>query len=721
MGAKTSGRITLKGKAVTGETDSPTPPRWRQLLGRIPTAVVVFGSMVVAAAILTLPIFPGEQTVSLKLGDVSTQDVLAPRSITYVSDSLTEQARAQAAAAVTPVYDPPDPLIARERAESLQAALAFITNVRSDPYSTLEEKLSDLNQLTQVHLSTETATRILQLSDIDWELVQQEAKAVLERIMRQPIGPNQLDEIVDSIPNYVSLSLPETQIALVSELVRTLVVPNSLYNEAATEALREDASANAESVTRSFITGQVVIARGKIVTEADLEAVFMLGLTTEALNLRSAASMIMAVILSTVLLSLFISQFHQELPRRIRSVFLYCLILLTFLAVARIMVPDHTVLPFLFPIAAMGILVACLFGRGLGIITAMLLSTFAGWLGSNQLEIALFGGLSSLTAVLLLGKGEKPLRFFTAGLAAGVTGSLVVVITRLSEPASDLIGIITLIACSFANGLISASLSLGLLFLIGNLFDIPTNLQLLDLSRPDHPLLREILMQAPGTYQHSLQVANLAEYAGERIGANTLLLRVGALYHDAGKATQPKFFVENQAAESNPHDRLDPESSARLIIQHARDGLDLARKHRLPTRVRDLIVEHHGTLRANFQYGQALKAAEGHPENIDESKFRYPGPRPRSKEAAILMLADGVEAKYRAIAPSSPEDVEKLVQNVLDERVAQRQFDNTDLTLHDLEMVREALIDALRGRAHSRLRYPEDEKKQPERTTHPKR
>jgi putative nucleotidyltransferase with HDIG domain len=706
---------------VRSDTGSPPPPRWRQLLGRIPTAVVVAGSMVLAVAILTLPILPGEQTVSLKLGDVATQDVLAPRSITYVSDVLTEQARQQAAAAVTPVYDPPDPLIAREQAERLQAALDFITNVRSDPYSNLDEKLIDLGKLSQVTLSKETATRILQLSDIDWEQVQQEAKAVLERIMRQPIGPNQLGEIVESIPNFVSLSLPEAQITLVTELVRNLVVANSLYNEAATEQLRREASANVESVTRSFITGQVVVARGKVVNEADMEAIFMLGLTTEALNLRTAASMVLGVILSTVLLAMFISQFHPEMTRRVRSVFLYCLIQVTFLAVARIMVPDHTVLPFLFPIAAMGILVASLFGRGLGILTGMLLATFTGWLGSNQLEIALYGGLSSLTAVLLLGNGEKPLRFFAAGLAAGVTGAVVVIITRLAEPASDLIGILMLIACSFANGLLSASLSLGLLFLIGNLFDIPTNLQLLDLSRPDHPLLREILIQAPGTYQHSLQVANLAEYAGQRVGANTLLLRVGALYHDAGKALQPKFFVENQAAEGNPHDLLDPESSARLIIQHAHDGLGLARKHRLPTRVRDLIAEHHGTLRANYQYGLALKAAEGRPENIDESKYRYPGPRPRSKEAAILMLADGVEAKYRAVAPSSPEEVEKLVRDVLDDRVAQHQFDDTDLTLHDLDVIREALIDALRGRTHSRLRYPEDEKKQPERTTRPKR
>jgi cyclic-di-AMP phosphodiesterase PgpH len=696
---------------VNGNLDSGALPRWRNFFGRIPVALVAILSLVVAAAILTLPVLPGEQTVSLQLGDVSTQEVLAPRSVTYTSTILTNQARDQAAAAVAPVYDPPDPLIARQQAETLQSALDYITLVRSDPYSGLPEKLTDLAHLTQVTLPAETATRILQLGDMEWESVQQEARAVLERIMRQPIGPNQLPDVLESIPNYVGLSFPENQISLVADLVRSLVIPNSLYNATATDKLRADAAANTEPVTRSFITGQVVIPRGKVVTDADMEAVYMLGLTTESLNLRNSASMLLAVVLATVLLSMFVVQFHPEMVRRLRSVFLYCLILLVFLTVARIMVPGHAVLPFLFPLVALGILIACLFGRGLGILSAMLLGAFAGWLGGNQLEITLYGGLSAMTAILLLGRGEKPLRFFTAGFAAGLTGSLIVVITRLSEPASDLVGILTLIAASFINGILSGSLALGLLFLIGNLFDITTNLQLLDLSRPDHPLLREILLESPGTYQHSLQVANLAEHAGERVGANTLLLRVGALYHDAGKSSQPKFFVENQAADGNPHDRLDPETSARLIIEHVRDGLNLSRKHRLPTRVRDLIAEHHGTLRASYQYGLALTAAGGRAEKIDESKFRYPGPRPQSKEAAILMLADGVEAKFRAVAPATPEDVEKLVRSVLEDRVADHQFDDTDLTLHDLDILRTALVDALRGRTHSRLLYPDDETK----------
>lgn len=692
---------------------APTPlPRWRLFLRRISTWLLVLYSVLFAVLLLILPILPGERTVSLKLDDVAPQEVLAPRAVSYVSAVLTKQAREQATAQVAPVYDPADPRIARQQAETLHTILAYIASVRADPYATPDQKLSDLENLTQAHLYPSTAAQILQLSDLEWDLMQREAEDVLERIMRQQIQPSQLEEIRSSIPADVSFALPEQQALLVSQIVQPLVVPNSLYNEQETQDSRGKAAQAVEPLTRSYVPGQVVVTRGKLVSEADLEAVANLGLTTESLNVRSAASMTLAVVLLTGLLLLFIARFHPEIGQNIRQSLLLALLLLLFLISIRLLVPGRTVIPYLVPVASLGMVVASLFGAGLGILIAMLFASIAGLIGGNALDLSLYFGLSSLTAVLLLGKGGKPVSFFVAGLAAGLTGIAVVLVTRLQEPASDMIGILTLSGASLANGLLSGSLALGLLFLLGIVFDVTTNLHLLELSRPDHPLLREILLNAPGTYQHSLQVANLAEYAGERIGANTLLLRVGALYHDAGKALHPKFFVENQGADVNPHDRLDPEASARLIIQHTKDGLDLARKHHLPAVVSNLIAEHHGTLRTNFQYGAALKAAGNDPANVDETHFRYSGPRPRSKEAAILMLADGVEAKFRAVSPTTPEDIDALVRHVIDDRLAQHQFDETNITLLDLDQIRQAFSDALRGRIHGRLRYPEDEKSQ---------
>ncbi|HJW84936.1 MAG TPA: HDIG domain-containing protein, partial [Anaerolineae bacterium] len=231
--------------------------------------------------------------------------------------------------------------------------------------------------------------------------------------------------------------------------------------------------------------------------------------------------------------------------------------------------------------------------------------------------------------------------------------------------------------------------------------------QLLELARPTHPLLNELMRKSPGTYHHTLMVANLAEQAAVRIGANALLTRVGAFYHDVGKVARPYMFVENQIGGSNVHDQLDPQTSAEIIVSHIRDGLELARKYRLPPRVRAFVPEHHGTMRAGFLYQKALERAGGDASKLDESSFRYPGPKPQSKETALLMLADGVEAAVRATQPGSPEQVAEIVKKVIDDRVAQGQLEECPLTLNDLRLARESFVAMLQGVFHPRLQYPE--------------
>ena len=690
------------------ETRDPSTSLWHRIGTWGPLVALVVISAVLAVAILLLPLLPGERAVSLNLGEVAAQDILAPRSVTFVSTVLTEQARQVAADAVTPVYDPPDPSIARQQAERLRASLAYISAVRSDAFATPEQKLADLSATRDIPISNESATQLLQLSDVDWQLIQNESQVVLEQVMRREIRPESVEEIRGSLPAYVSLELPENRAQLVANLLSPLIIPNSIYNEAGTQALREEAARDVAPITRSFVAGQVVVARGRPVTPSDLEAVQALGLTPGPLDVRETLSTILTVALLATLLLLYLQRFPLGRRPRFRHAALLAILLLFYVAAARLMIPSHTVLPYLFPAASLALCLAGLFNPGLGIIGGFLIASVAGVLAGGRLELALFTGLGALMAVLTLGRAERPLNFFFAGLTSALTGIAVILLSRLLEPTSDLIGVLTLTAASLGNGVLSGSLAIGFLLLAGSTFDITTNMQLLELSRPDHALLRLMLRNAPGTYQHSLQVANLAEHAGESISANTLLLRVGALYHDAGKASRPKYFVENQGPDGNPHERLEPESSAKLIIEHVRDGLDLARKYRLPTRVRDLIPEHHGTLRANFQYNLALKSAGGDASKVDESLFHYPGPRPRSREAALLMLADGVEAKFRAVGPTSQEEIEALVRSVIDDRLSQQQFVETDLTLQDLERIRRSFVETLRGSLHTRLKYPDD-------------
>ncbi|MDP2954037.1 MAG: HDIG domain-containing protein, partial [Chloroflexota bacterium] len=244
-------------------------------------------------------------------------------------------------------------------------------------------------------------------------------------------------------------------------------------------------------------------------------------------------------------------------------------------------------------------------------------------------------------------------------------------------------------------------------FLLGNIFGISTAFQLLDLAQPTQPLLKELLLSAPGTYHHSIIVGNLAETAAQSIGANPLLARVGAYYHDIGKSKRPWFFGENQLDGVNIHDNLPPETSADIIISHVREGLTLARQHRLPGIIRDYIAQHHGTFLTLPFYRQALKDKSA--QDVDAQDFRYPGPKPQTREAAILMLADTCEAAVRSIHPHSPQELAQLIDKLIQDRLVDGQLDQCELRLRDLAAIKEAFASTLQGMFHSRVAYPEAE------------
>jgi putative nucleotidyltransferase with HDIG domain len=244
-------------------------------------------------------------------------------------------------------------------------------------------------------------------------------------------------------------------------------------------------------------------------------------------------------------------------------------------------------------------------------------------------------------------------------------------------------------------------------YFLAQMLGMTTALQLIELSRPDQPLLQLLLHTAPGTYQHSLQIANLVEQAAERIGADPLLTRVGALYHDVGKIVNSVFFIENQfPGEVDSHDNLDPAVSAAMIISHIPEGLNLARKYHLPRRIQDFISEHHGTMLTRYQYKRAVEVAGGDESCVDKEKFRYPGPPPQSRETALIMLADGCEARVRAEHPRDEAELRALIKSTIEHRVAIGALNDTNLTLHDLDVIEDSFTTTLRGIYHPRIQYP---------------
>jgi putative nucleotidyltransferase with HDIG domain len=669
-------------------------------------SLLIGSTFAIAVMALLAPLIAPLSRPSLQVGVVATQDIQAPRAITYQSSLLTDEQRDTVARALPPVYTSPDTSIARKQLERLRAAIAFISSVRADTYSTTDQKISDLSALEDIQMNQDLAQRILALPEQRWQAVQQEAIVVLEQIMRTTIRDDRLAEARRSLPAMVSLSLTEDQAAIVASLVEAFVVPNSFYSPELTEAARQQARQSVSPVTRSFITGETIVQRGSVITAEDLEALQALGLVQSQYSWKEVVSMACLAFLVIIFVILYLRR-NPVLLQDTRGLTLMVILFLVWLVSARLVIPGHTLLPYIFPVAAYGMLVAVLFSNEIALITSLALAVLVAYGLPFSLEIAMYYAIGSFFGILTLGRARRVMSFFLSGAAVAVGGALIAIVYRLPEPTTDLVGIISISGGALLNGFSSAGLTILLQFFMAQFLGMTTALQLMEISRPDHPLLQYLLRNAPGTYQHSLQVANLAEQAAEHIGADTLLTRVGALYHDVGKAKTPVFYIENQVlGNENPHNDLAPEASAHMIVQHVLDGITLAKKYHLPRRIQDFILEHHGLMITRYQYANALKAAGGDESKIDIEQFRYPGPKPRSRETAILMLADGCEARVRADRPKDEAELRKIIQEVFDNRIAQGQLDDTNLTLNDLSELAESFSTTLRGIYHPRIEYP---------------
>ena len=667
---------------------------------------VLLFSLISCTAILSIPLDNTEQTFGLKVQDVAPQDIRAPFPLTYDSEVLTAAARETAGNDVATVFYPPSSSITRQQLERLNFALDFIDAVRMDSYATREQQMADLASMADIRLDLESAETILDLNEARWDTVKAETLSVLEQVMHSEIRQGRSEEARRTIPALISISLPEAQAELVGKLTPAFVAPNSLPDEEATLALEQAARDQVEIVEISYAQGETIISRGEVVSDLELEALQVYNLLRAPDPWTTIATNAGFILLIGGTFSLYAYRTHPKMIMASNMALVLSLLFIFNTLGMQLMIPGRTILPYIFPAATIPILLSVLFSPNMGVVSALVVGTIGGFIAPRGLEMALYLTMSGILAALMIGKAERLGSFMWTGMAAAVGASLVILVFRLPDPAMDLIGKAQLLGASILSGLLSTSLGFGLLLGIGYILGITTSLQLIELSRPNHPLLQQLLRNSPGTYQHSLQVSNLAEQAARAINADDLLTRVGALYHDVGKTQRPQFFIENQVAGQNIHEQLDPKTSADIILGHVRDGMELARKYRLPANVRAFINEHHGTMETSYQFSAAVEAAGGDEKLINRKDYTYPGPRPRSRETAILMLADGVEAAARAETPQSDEEIERLVHWVFEDRLSKGQLDRTDLTLRDVDTVRNSFILTLKNIYHPRIRYP---------------
>lgn len=678
-------------------------PKWSVFFRAIALFVIALASY--GAMISPMALRP--DTMPLEAGEVAPRDLQAPYAIDYVSEVRTDDARESAALTVAPVYSTADPSIAREQIGSLRDTLLFINMVRMDVYASPEQKSSDLRALASIQLPDDTIETILVLGDSQWDAIQQESLSVLEQMMRNSIRQGDVASVQRSVPSRVSLALNEIQAQLVAELVRAFIAPNSLYSADLTDAARNAASEAVEPVKQHYIAGETIVASGEVISAADLEALQVLGLVEPEKHVLDYVGAGVLTLVVGAFIWFYFNYRRAPFVNDMRGLLLVGLIFIIFLVSARLTIPNHAIIPYLYPLPAFGLLMAALFGVDTGFVLVFALTLLTTYDLPNAFDLTMYYLVSSLLSILILGKARRVWSFVSAGLVVSITGIAILLAYWLPSAGSDWVGLATLIGAAFFNGIASASLTLLLQFFIAQAMGLTTTLQLLEISRPDTQLLQFFLRAAPGTYQHSLQVANLAEQAAESIGADALLVRVGALYHDVGKAQNPLFFIENQTPGNlNTHEDLAHEESAAFIIRHVTDGVDLAKKYRLPKRIIDFILEHHGTNITRYQYTQAVESVDGDHSKVDIEKFRYPGPPPRSRETALLMLADGTEAVARAKRPQNETELREIVSKVIEGAQQNGQLGNTRLTLRDLKLITDSFVSTLRGTLHPRVEYP---------------
>jgi len=660
-------------------------------------AFVIIAGLLTAIALLLAP----PATVTYSVGEVAKGAIRAPRSVSFVSESLTEAERDRVAAAVQKQYTT-DPAIVVNASTRLQGSVAAIGRIRIEAAQTRDQKITALTRLPDVALTTAIATDIVDMTQPEWDQVASTLDSALRTLYAQGIRAEQLDAVKADAVKAVPSGWTDRQKRAGAEIVKQNLDANVKVDQLATNLAQQDARNAVTPVQVQVTAGEAIVRTDEVVTTLEVEKLRALGLANEGADWRGAIGLLLWAALIAGVLALFIERYATEAWLDDRKMILVVVSLLALTAAGRTLVPTHTVAVYYAPFAAIAMMLTVLVGGRTALATQIAGALHVGIM-SSQVELVAYVLVPALLGMAAVHRATTA-REFAAGavaVAAGATG--VVIAFVLVGRAEDPLGVAQLLGGALVSGLGSGLLAFAGMAILGHVFRIPTVFELRELSDPNHPLLRQLLLRTPGTYHHSLLVGNLAERAAEVIGADPLVARVGAYYHDIGKMRNPTAFIENQTG-GNPHDELDPLVSAGIVAAHIKDGLALADRYSLPAQIREMIPGHHGTSVVKYFFQLAQQRGQA----PDERSFRYPGPRPRSKEAGIVMLADGTEASVRSLSEKNPETIRGMVERIIDERVADGQLDECDLTFRDVQKIKDAFCELLLGVYHERIPYPED-------------
>ena len=666
--------------------------------------------LVFLAGIVTVDLLPSK----LQVGQVSEEDIKAPKTVTYIDQEEKAKAKAKAAAEVNKQYQKSDNIKQKVLAKSNNFFSLIIKLKQED--STLKEKVNKIEKTSELNLNLEEYEYLLESSPQELDSLKGDINQLLVEKLTAGVKSDKLKTVKERlVVESKELAGDEEYKAVAASLTKQLIMPNQIYDKELTQEKKEEAkeNINLEKVTKTIHKGEVIIRHGKVVTTDDIEKLEALGLRSAKNNYMNIIGYIIVVLILSLLVVTYLQQYQAELIEDngvIALLGLLPIIILLLANIAKYLPLDHP--GYIVPVAACSIIIAILLDTDLAVIFTVILAFLVGLVtnsGLADLAVIIVSGLIGIYSVSELSQRTDLVR---AGFILGGVSSLTIFGFMLIEGSLELMDLVKTVPLGLLNGILVAIVTNGFLPYVENVFGITSPVKLLELSNPNHPLLKKLLVEAPGTYHHSVIVGNLAEAAADKIGADSLLARVGAYYHDIGKIKRAYFFTENQIGSENPHDKLSPNLSTLIITSHVKDGVELAQEHKLPSDIIDIIKQHHGTSLVSFFYQEAMHDEKY--KQVDEDEFRYDGPKPQSKEAALIMLADMVEAAVRAnpTAQSNPGRLEKLVRDLIKQKLDAGQLDESDLTLKDLDKIAKSFVNILKGIFHNRIEYPDNIAKQ---------
>jgi len=645
---------------------------------------------------------------SLREGDIARVDIKAPRE---VKDESSTEVRIQQAVDSVPIQYNKRTEVKTETIDRINSFFSRLLQIKDLPFED-KDKIQRLTANAEISLSDDDYSTLITISKDELKTLQDFlVKTMLDIYDNNNISDNsQKDNQEDIKKAQESITLkvngskiPKNLKEIASTLGYSLITPNFFYDKAKTEELKKDAIKKVAPVM--IKKDQTIIKEGEPVTKNQLDILKSLGLLNDNSRFQWYIYICLIVLILLVMFMqwFYLFRYHSDIYYDTKKLIMINILNCIAILLARSL---SIISPFIIPLACIPMIFTLLVNYEVSLIIGVLNCILISGAVEFSIEVTVLAIVNTIFGSIILKKMQQRNDILYASLYI-VAINIILTFSLGFLLSNNGVDVANKTLFAGIASVVSGVLTIGFLPFFESTFDIVTTIKLLELSNPNNPLLKRLLIEAPGSYHHSILVGNLAEIAAEVVGGNPVLARVSAYYHDVGKIKRPYFFKENQLGKDNPHNKITPNLSTLIITSHVKDGVELAKEYKIPKAIIDIIEQHHGTSLVKYFY-ITMKNSSERPEDIKEEDFKYLGPIPDTKESAIIMLADSVEAAVRSINEPTKGKIEEMVNNIIKDRLNEGQLDNCDLTLKDLNKIREAFLKVLTGIYHQRIEYPED-------------